>query len=221
MENNIFDSRALREYAEVFDLSRDQAWSAAVEAYRIEADAVARALEGIRREDFLSAVDALKAAPRIASSGCGHSGICCQHFAHLMCCIERPARFISPAEAIHGATGFLQKGDVMLLASRGGKTAELLPILKICKEKQVTVITVTENLESPLAKGADIILQMRVTKEVDRFNTQGTTSFTVLSVLFDALQAALIEETGFQSEQFALIHPGGAVGERLNHTATP
>ena len=53
---------------------------------------------------------------------------------------------------------------------------------------------------------------MLVTKEVDRFNMQGTTSFTVLSVLFDALQAALIEETGFQSEQFALIHPGGAVG---------
>ncbi|MCE5188065.1 MAG: SIS domain-containing protein [Eubacteriales bacterium] len=200
-------------------MSKEKAWQAAVEAYRIEADAVANALSGIQREDFLRAVDALKRAPRIASSGCGHSGICCQHFAHLMCCIERPARFISPAEAVHGASGFLQKGDVMLLASRGGKTAELLPILSICKEKGVTVITVTENLESPLAKGADIVLQMRVTKEVDPFNMQGTTSFTVLSVLFDALQAALIEETGFQSEQFARIHPGGAVGERLNHTA--
>ena len=100
--------------------------------------------------------------------------------------------------------------------TRGGKTAELLPILDICKAKGVTVISVTENLESPLAKGADIVLQMLVTKEVDRFNMQGTTSFTVLSVLFDALQAALIEETGYQSEQFALIHPGGAVGARLN-----
>ena len=202
-------------------MSENQAWAVAAEAYRIEADAVSRAFEGIRREDFLRAVNVLKDAPRIASSGCGHSGICCQHFAHLMCCIERPARFISPAEAIHGATGFLQKGDVMLLASRGGKTAELLPILKICKEKEVTVIAVTENLESPLAKGADIVLQMRVTKEVDRFDTQGTTSFTVLSVLFDALQAALIEVTGFRSEQFAVIHPGGAVGERLNHTTAP
>lgn len=157
-------------------------------------------------------------APRIATSGCGHSGICCQHFAHLMCCIERPARFISPSEAIHGATGYLQQGDVMLLASRGGKTAELLPILSICKSKCVTVIAVTENLESPLAKDADIVLQMLVTKEADPFNEQGTTSFTVLSVLFDALQAALIEATGFQSAQFALIHPGGAVGERLNHS---
>ena len=186
-------------------------------AYQIEADAIRHALGGIKREDFLRAVAALASAPRIAASGCGHSGICCQHFAHLMCCIERPARFISPAEAVHGASGFLQAGDVMLLASRGGKTAELLPILNICKQKGVTVIAATENLDSPLANGADIVLQTLVTREVDRFNAQGTTSFTVLSVLFDALQAALIEETGFVNEQFALIHPGGAVGERLNH----
>ncbi len=195
----------------------EQVWSAAEEAYRIESDAVMHAFSGISREEFLRAVNVLKSAPRIAASGCGHSGICCQHFAHLMCCIERPARFISPAEAVHGATGFLQRGDVMLLASRGGKTAELIPILSICKEKGVIIIAVTEDEQSPLATGADIVLRMLVTKEVDRFNMQGTTSFTVLSVLFDALQAALIVETDYQSEQFAVIHPGGAVGARLNH----
>ncbi len=197
-------------------MNQDYAWKAAQNAYRIEADSILHALSGISRSAFLKAVDVLKTAPRIAASGCGHSGICCQHFAHLMCCIERPARFISPSEAIHGATGYLQQGDVMLLASRGGKTAELLPILSICKRKSVIVIAVTENLESQLAKEADIVLQMLVTKEVDPFNEQGTTSFTVLSVLFDALQSALIEATGFKSTQFALIHPGGAVGERLN-----
>lgn len=197
-------------------MDENRAWEIAQDAYRIEAESIPFALSGISRVEFLKAVEALKNAPRIAASGCGHSGICCQHFAHLMCCIERPARFISPSEAIHGATGYLQGGDVMLLASRGGKTAELLPILSICKRKGVTVIAVTENLGSPLAVGADIVLQMLVTKEVDPFNEQGTTSFTVLSVLFDALQAALIEATGFQSAQFALIHPGGAVGERLN-----
>ncbi len=197
-------------------MNDDRAWEIAQNAYRIEAESIPHALSGISRNEFLKAVEALMNAPRIAASGCGHSGICCQHFAHLMCCIERPARFISPSEAIHGATGYLQEGDVMLLASRGGKTAELLPILPICKRKGVTIIAVTENLESPLAKNADIVLQMLVTKEVDPFNEQGTTSFTVLSVLFDALQAALIEATGFQSAQFALIHPGGAVGERLN-----
>jgi len=133
-----------------------------------------------------------------------------------MCCIERPARFLSPSEATHGASGFLQPGDVILFASRGGKTAELLPILDIAKKKRAVVIAVTENEMSPLAERADIVLKMAVTRETDRFNSQGTTSFTVLSVLFHALQAALIERTGYQNEQFRLIHPGGAVGERLN-----
>ena len=192
------------------------AWQAAQEAFRIEAEALSAMEKVLREEPFLRAVDALAGAERIASSGCGHSGIACRHFAHLMCCIERPARFISPAEAVHGGTGFLKAGDVMLLASRGGKTAELLPILDICKKKGATVIAVTENMSSPLAEVADIVLPMSVTRETDRYNSQGTTSFTVLSVLFDALQAALIEVTGYQNEQFALIHPGGAVGERLN-----
>ena len=194
------------------------AWQAAQEAFRIEAEALSAMEKVLREEPFLRAVDALAGAERIASSGCGHSGIACRHFAHLMCCIERPARFISPAEAVHGGTGFLKAGDVMLLASRGGKTAELLPILDICKKKGATVIAVTENMSSPLAEGADIVLPMSVTRETDRYNSQGTTSFTVLSVLFDAHQAALIEVTGYQNEQFALIHPGGAVGARLNGT---
>lgn len=192
------------------------AWQAAQNAFFIEADAVEKALASIDEASFMHAVEVLAKAERIGAAGCGHSGIVCQHFAHLMCCIERPARFISPAEAVHGATGFLKKGDVMVLASRGGKTKELLPVLEICQKKGVTIISVTENLDSPLAKGADIVISMSVTKETDRYNAQGTTSTTVLSVIFDALQAALIEITGYQNEQFALIHPGGAVGERLN-----
>lgn len=134
-----------------------------------------------------------------------------------MCCIERPARFLSPAEAVHGAMGFLQKGDVMLLASRGGKTGELLPILDICRAKGVRVIAVTENLKSPLAEGADVVLRQHVNRETDRYNCQGTTSTTALCMIFHALQTALMEETDYRVEQFALVHPGGAVGERLNH----
>ena len=184
--------------------------------FAIEADCLSRAADYINEESFAEAVDLLAGAARIGAAGCGHSGIACQHFTHLMCCIERPARFISPAEAVHGATGYLQEGDVMLFASRGGKTAELLPILEICKVKKVKVITVTENMESPLAKGADVVLRQYVNRETDKYNSQGTTSTTSLCVIFHALQAALIEETGYRNEQFALIHPGGAVGERLN-----
>lgn len=120
------------------------------------------------------------------------------------------------SEALHGAMGFLQKGDVLLLASRGGKTKELIPIQEICISKGVHTIVVTENTNSPLARSADIVLEMYVNRETDKYNCQGTTSHTVLNVLFDALQAALIEEIDYQKETFALIHPGGAVGERLN-----
>lgn len=186
------------------------------ETFAIEAECLAHAAAYIDEESFAKAVDLLAGAARIGAAGCGHSGIACQHFAHLMCCIERPARFISPAEAIHGATGYLQEGDVMLFASRGGKTAELLPILDICKAKKVKVITITENTESPLAMGADVVLRQYVNRETDKYNSQGTTSTTSMCVIFHALQSALIDKTGYHNEQFALIHPGGAVGERLN-----
>ena len=189
---------------------------AAKAAYEIEYECIKNMLSYFDEDAFSAAVELLKNAERIGASGCGHSGIICQHFCHLMCCIEQPARFISPAEAPHGAMGFLQKGDVMLLASRGGKTGELLQILDICKKKGVKVITVTENLESPLALGADVVLKQYVNRETDKYNAQGTTSSTALCMIFHALQTALIEETDYQNEQFALIHPGGAVGERLN-----
>ncbi len=195
---------------------KQESLAAAKAAYEIEADCLRQMLDHFDEDAFSRAVTLLKDAPRIGASGCGHSGILCQHFAHLMCCIEQPAKFVSPAEAVHGGMGFLQRGDVMLLASRGGKTAELLPILRICREKGVSVITVTENLESPLAQGADVVLKQFVTRETDKYNAQGTTSSTALCMIFHALQTALMEETDYQNEQFALIHPGGAVGERLN-----
>ena len=192
------------------------ALTAARNAFFTEANSIAHMTDYFDEDAYAKAVKLLARAPRIAASGCGHSGIICQHFAHLMCCIERPARFISPAEAVHGATGYLQKGDVMVFASRGGKTKELLPILDICKAKGIFVITVTENMESPLAAGSDVVLKQYVEQETDKYNSQGTTSTSALCVIFHALQAALIEVTGYQGEQFALIHPGGAVGERLN-----
>ena len=188
----------------------------AMEAFKIESESLLKTAEAIDPREFARAVEVLSNATRIGAAGCGHTGIACQHFAHLMCCIERPARFISPAEAVHGALGFLQKGDVILLASRGGKTDELLPIADVCRGKGVTVIGVTENPASPLAEKSDIVLAMAVTRECDKYNCQGTTSFAVTSAIFDALQTAVLDYTDFKNEQFAVIHPGGAVGKRLN-----
>ena len=195
---------------------KNEALKAAQAAFDIEAAEIVRAKEVMDWDAFAKAVEALAKAERIGTAGCGHSGICCTHFAHSLCCVERPARFISPAEAVHGAMGFIQKGDVMVLASRGGKTAELIPIMNIARTKGATIISITERMDSPLAQGSDIVIPMKVELETDKYNSQSTSSFVALASVFDALQTALIEETGFVNEQFALTHPGGAVGERLN-----
>lgn len=81
---------------------------------------------------------------------------------------------------------------------RGSKTDELFPILDICHKKQVTVIGITEKTESELAKQSDIILPIRITEETDKYNCQGTSSFVAVTAVCDALQAALIEVTGYQ-----------------------
>ena len=188
----------------------------AMDAFKIESESLIKTMEAIDPAQFAAVVDALSKAERIAAAGCGHSGIACQHFAHLMCCIDRPARFISPAEAVHGAMGFLQKDDVILLVSRGGKTDELMPIADIARGKGAIVVAVTEKTDSPLAQKSDYVLAMGITRECDKYNCQGTTSFAVTSAIFDALQTAVLDYTDFKNEQFAVIHPGGAVGKRLN-----
>ncbi|NLX66514.1 MAG: SIS domain-containing protein, partial [Bacteroidales bacterium] len=104
----------------------------------------------------------------------------------------------------------------VVMVSRGGKTAELLPIIDVCRKKGVTLIGVTENLESPLAGSSQIVIPMKIKKESDPLNVMATTSFVVTIAIFDALLAAIMEDTGYQLAQFALIHPGGAVGNRLN-----
>lgn len=190
--------------------------AAALAAFETESESIRQTGKTIDPAALEKAAELLAAAPRIAATGCGHSGIAARHFAHLMCCVERPARFLSPAEAVHGGLGFLQDGDVLVWASRGGATDELLPIVRIAKERGAFVIGVTEKQASPLAAQSDVVLAIRVTKECDPENCQGTTSFAVTSAVFDALQTAVIIQTGFGQEKFAVIHPGGAVGKRLN-----
>ena len=194
---------------------KKETYKAIKEAYQTEADNIVEMMEYLDEEAFEKAVMLLKNADRIGTTGCGHSGIACQHMSHLLCCIERPSRFISPAEAVHGAAGFLKKDDVMIFASRGGKTKELLPIMEICHRKDVRTIVITENTDSPLAGAADVVIKQHVNRETDKYNSQGTTSTTALCIIFHALHTALIEETEYRNEQFAVIHPGGAVGERL------
>ena len=141
-------------------------------AWRMEAGEIGNIESYMDYEALDRAVCLLAGAKRIAAGGCGHTGIACRHLAHLMCCIDRPARFLTPSEGNHGGMGFLEEGDVLVLASRGGKTEELLPMLTAAKRKKVAIITVTENTDSGLAREADVVLPVRIGRETDRFNSQ-------------------------------------------------
>ncbi len=189
----------------------------AKESLVIEQKAVADVLDKMDWPAFEAAVRALSECDRIITSASGSSGVAAKKFAHTLCCIERPAQFLPPCEAMHGGLGAVQKGNVVVLVSRGGKTAELLPVLDVALKKGATVIGVTENMDSPIGRHADIVLPMHIERESDKYNMQATASFVATIALFDALICAVMEETDYQKSQFALIHPGGAVGERLNH----
>jgi D-arabinose 5-phosphate isomerase GutQ len=194
---------------------KTESWNEALASLEIEQAAVAMVQEKLDPAAFGCAVDLLARVPRIMTCASGSSGIAAKKFAHSLCCIERGAMFMPPCEAVHGGLGGLKSDDAMVMVSRGGKTAELLPVIEVCLKKGVPLIAVTENLESPLAKAADIVLQLHIERESDKYNFMATASFVATVALFDALLAALIEETSYTREMFGLIHPGGAVGEML------
>ncbi len=194
----------------------EKSYEMARQSLLIEQKALSDVLEKMDWDAFAKAAEALSKTDRIITSASGSSGIAAKKFAHTLCCIERPAQFLPPCEAMHGGLGAIQKGNVVVLVSRGGKTAELLPVLDVALKKGATVIGVTENIDSPIGKNAHIVLPMHIEQESDKYNMQATSSYIATIGLFDALICAIMEETDYQKSQFALIHPGGAVGARLN-----
>jgi len=188
----------------------------AKDSLKIESKAIADIVEYLDMENFSKAVTVLSTCPKTITCASGSSGIAAKKFAHSLCCIERNAQFLCPSEAVHGGLGCVKKGDAVVIVSRGGKTAELLPIIDICNIKGAILIAVTENLNSPLSEKAQIVVPLKIEKESDKYNVMATASFMVTVAIFDALLVAIMEETDYRLEQFSLIHPGGAVGDRLN-----
>lgn len=195
---------------------KNQSYTMALNSLAIEAEAISQILRYLNKEAFSKAVDAMSNCDKIITSGCGGSGIAMEKFTHSLCCIERSSLFLSPSKAVHGGLGCVKANDVVMVLSRGGKTSELIPIVDVAKKIGATVITLTENLNSILAEKADIVVPFQVEKESDKLNIMTTSSFIIAAALCDAFLAAIMEETNYKIEQFALIHPGGAVGEFLN-----
>ncbi|MDD5602910.1 MAG: SIS domain-containing protein [Eubacteriales bacterium] len=195
---------------------KNKSLTAAIKSLKIESKAIGDMAEYLDRDAFARAVDVLANARLIMTCASGSSGIAAKKFAHSLCCIGKSAMFIPPCEAVHGGLGALKKGDVTVIVSKGGKTTELLPVIDACRKIGAMLLAVTENPASYLALHADLLLKLKVERESDGLGLMATASFAATIGIFDALLAALIEETDFSPEQFALIHPGGAVGETLN-----
>lgn len=198
------------------DLLKGKAMKRAFDSLAVESKAISDIIGYLDEKSFYEAVKVLSTCPKIITCASGSSGIATKKFAHSLCCIERSTQFLSPSEAVHGGLGCVKKGDAVVMVSRGGKTVELLPIIDVCNKKEAILIGITENMDSPLAKNSQIVVPIKIEQESDPLNIMATSSFVVTIAIFDAMLAAIMEETNYKIEQFALIHPGGAVGNQLN-----
>lgn len=191
-------------------------WQHVEQTLTIEAETIKELSSTISKEEVFQVIQAIKECQgRIVVAGCGTSGVAAKKIVHTLCCIERPAVYLNPSDAVHGELGLVQRGDIVILVSKGGKTGELVSLLPALKAKGVHIITVTENLDSILAKEAATVLKIQVKREPDPFNMLATASTLAVISVFDAIIVALMHQMNYTKDQFALIHPGGAVGELL------
>lgn len=152
---------------------------------------------------------------KVITTGCGTSGAAAKKIAHTLSCIECPALFLSPSNAVHGGLGVVQNQDIVILFSKGGETQEINDLIPSCKVKGATIIAITESEDSYMAREADVLLKIKVSKEPDDFNMLATSSILATIAVFDAICIAITRFRGFTKEEFAVIHPGGKVGNSL------
>ena len=188
---------------------------AARKVLRIEAAAVTALIDRINGE-FVRAVEMILACSgRVVVTGMGKSGLICQKIAATMASTGTPALFLHPAEGVHGDLGMIAKGDVVIAVSNSGETEELTRILPVIKRMGLPLIAMAGKSDSTLARAGDVFLDISVKEEACPMQLAPTASTTTTLAMGDALAVALLLERGFQEEDFALYHPGGALGKRL------
>ncbi len=183
---------------------------------RMEAESVNSLLESVDLEQVAEVVKLIgKKKGRVVIAGCGTSAMAAKKAVHSLNCIECPAVFLTPSDAVHGGLGVLQRDDILFLVSKGGNTGELVQLIPACRTKGAVLVGVTEDEDSRIGREADICLKVKVDREPCRFNMLATASTMAVVSVFDAICIALMQYTKYTKEQFAVIHPKGAVGERL------
>ena len=167
-------------------------------------------------EDFARAVESIKRSEgRVIVSGVGKSGLIGRKIAATFTSTGTPATFLHPADSVHGDLGIVGAKDVAILISKSGESDEVLGLLDHLKRLGVCTIALTSNTKSTLGRHSDVALDAWVKEEACPHDLAPTTSTTVALALGDALAIALLEEKGFNADDFARLHPGGAIGRKL------
>jgi arabinose-5-phosphate isomerase len=204
---NLLQPHALADAEHFLELARG--------VLQIEADAV-RALQERLGEAFLRAHRMILATQgRVVVTGMGKSGHVARKIASTLASTGTPAFFMHPAEASHGDLGMITAQDVVIAISYSGESDEIMKFLPIIKRRGAGVIAITGRADSTLAIESDVHLDARVEKEACPLNLAPTASTTATLALGDALAVALLDARGFKSDDFAMHHPGGALGRRL------
>ena len=194
---------------------REQIIQRAADCLQQEAKAV-EALVPRLGDDFLRAVETIRGCKgKVVVTGVGKSGHIGSKIAATFASIGVPAFFLNPLDAYHGDLGMLSSEDVVLAISYSGATEELLRFLPLVQAKQITIIGMSGNPDSLLARCSDVHMNISVGHEADPLNLIPTASTTATLALGDALACALIEANHFQPADFARLHPGGDLGRRL------
>jgi arabinose-5-phosphate isomerase len=167
-------------------------------------------------DSFAAAVELIHAAKgRVIVSGTGKSGLIGRKIAATLTSTGTPAAFLHPSDSLHGDLGIVGRDDVAILLSKSGESDEVLELLAHLKGFGVRSIAITGVLESSLARDCDVALDASVREEACPHDLAPTTSTTAALALGDALAVALLQVKGFQREDFARLHPGGALGRQL------
>lgn len=196
-------------------MTRDEIIAAGRRVVRLERDALNDA-ESRVGETFARAVELIAASKgRVIVAGVGKSGLIGRKIAATMTSTGTPASFLHPTESVHGDLGIVSSSDVAILISKSGETEELLPLLEQLKRLGVRTVAITGEGASTLARHSDVWLDSSVSEEACPHDLAPTTSTTVTLALGDALAVTLLEVKGFRREDFARLHPGGALGKRL------
>ena len=182
---------------------------------RIEAEAVKALVERID-ESFSRAVELMFSCKgKIVVTGMGKSGLIGKKIAATMASTGTPAFFLNPAEGSHGDVGVVTKGDVVLAISNSGETDEIIRLLPAFKRLDLSLISLTGNMQSLLARSSDVILDVSVSEEACPLGLAPTASTTAALAMGDALAITLLEKREFREDDFAVFHPAGNLGRRL------